>query len=268
MLKRLINLPGVAGLVDRLPGLSPDVRAEFDLWWERPSYGYGMHFAARLAYSLDIPRITVMEWGVVQGDGLMWMERIARTIFEHVGVGIDVVAFDTGRGLPEPVDYRDCPHIWDEGFYTTDERRVRSLISDAELILGPMGPSIADYLAREDAAPVGFIACNLDYYSLAIQALNSVAASRTGVRLPRVMTLFDDLLFPERACHNAWTGERLAIREFNETHDLMKIDKMHHLRWMRRAPAFWHEMVYVLHDFDHPLYTRLITPEGYEHRQL
>jgi hypothetical protein len=51
-----------------------------------------------------------------------------------------------------------------------------------------------------------------------------------------------------------FTGEYLAIREFNEQHSRQKIAKIPHLHRMRRYPADWNEQLYVFHDFDHPEY--------------
>ena len=50
-------------------------------------------------------------------------------------------------------------------------------------------------------------------------------------------------------------------------HPRRKIAKLPNLQWMRPRAALWNEQTYVFHDFDHTLYTRLITPEGDEHRQ-
>lgn len=269
MISMLARLPGARRLLTRIPNLPVSVRAEFDLWWNAPSYGFGVQTAANLATALNVPRISAMEWGVVQGDNLVQLERIAKVVASHYRIGVDVAAFDTGKGLPPPLDYRDCPHIWGEGFYTMDVDRVRSRISSANLLLGNIGASISSYLDQPDVAPVGFVACNLDYYSLASEALEALSSARCEMRLPRVLMLFDDVLFPERAGgHNDWTGERLAIREFNAKHPLMKIVPFAGLRWMRQSPAYWHEMVYVLHDFAHPQYGTLITPKGYQYQQM
>jgi hypothetical protein len=257
-------------LVELLPTIPVPFRAEYDLWGDtRPGYGYGVFRAAHLANALGIRRITVMEWGVVTGDGLVTLEALAGIVGEYFGVHIEVVGFDVGGGLPPPIDYRDGAHIWGEGFYRVDECAVRARIGEAELIIGsPIGETIRAFLERDGLAPVGFVAVNLDYYSLTSEALAALAASTTGGRLPRILMLFDDILFPERACQNKWVGERRAIREFNEAHAMKKVAQVPGLHWMRRHPAFWNETVHVLHDFEHPLYTTLITPEGHEHRQI
>jgi hypothetical protein len=268
MIDRIVGLPGIRGLLSRLPWLPSSIRVQYDIWWGAPSYGYGMQSAARLAKSLGIPRVTAMEWGVVQGDRLVQLERIAPIVSQYFGIGVDIVAFDTGKGLPAPVDFRDCPHIWGEGFYAMDVSRVRSRLSIADLVLGEVGTSITSFLDSSRVAPVGFVACNLDYYSLATEALEALASAPQEKRLPRLLILFDDVLYPERACHNEWVGELRAINEFNDRHEFLKIAPLRWLDWMRSGPAHWHAMTYVLHDFSHPLYQVLITPEGIQHRQV
>jgi hypothetical protein len=40
------------------------------------------------------------------------------------------------------------------------------------------------------------------------------------------------------------------------------------LRWARARSRAWNGQMYVLHDFEHPLYCKNITPPGAEYRQL
>ncbi len=245
------------------------LRAEYDLWnGARHGYGYGVYRAADLAAALDMNAISVLECGVLSGFGLESLERVSDQIGAHFGIDIQVVGFDSPAGLPEPVDFRDCPHVWAKGFYAIDEAAIRSRLRRAELIVGDsIGVGIRAFLEREGTAPVGFVAVNLDYWSLTLEALEAVADAGSDRRLPRVLTLFDDLVWPERAYHNTWTGELRAVRDFNEARPKQKVARVHGLRWTRRMPAFWNDAVYVLHDFEHPSYGRLITPEGAEYRQ-
>jgi len=53
---------------------------------------------------------------------------------------------------------------------------------------------------------------------------------------------------------NAWTGQLLAIDEFNTGHDFRKIDKIRTLPY--RRPLFmkqWLEKIYRTHTLDHPV---------------
>jgi hypothetical protein len=83
-----------------------------------------------------------------------------------------------------------------------------------------------------------------------------------------VYCYFDDIIWPERAAHNEYTGELCAIREFNEEHEMKKICPIHLLRHTRLQPAPWADQFYIMHDFRHSLYTRNITPDDEAHTQL
>ena len=69
----------------------------------RPHYTWGVLHAAHLAKVLGIKRISVIEFGVAGGNGLVSLENIAQEVERLLGVGIDVYGFDTGVGLPKPV---------------------------------------------------------------------------------------------------------------------------------------------------------------------
>ena len=84
----------------------------------------------------------------------------------------------------------------------------------------------------------------------------------------RVFCYFDDLFWPERACYSEFTGEYAAIRDFNSQSKHKKISQIAGLRWMRERARAWNEQSYVLHDFEHPLYSKNITPAGAAYRQL
>lgn len=252
----------------RFPVGSVPLRAAHDVLPGNPWNAWGVYSAAWLARALGHKGITVLECGVVTGDGLVGMEQAAALIADHFQLEIDVVGIDSGEGLPEPVDYRDGAHIWDKGFYVMDAASVRARLRSAELIVGPLRESLEALLARPGLKPLGYVCINLDYYSLAREAFRQFAALPAERRLPRVYCFLDDVMWPERACHNEWMGELLMIREFNEEHQMQKVAKLPHLSWMRFHPTFWNDMIYILHQFDHPLYTRLITPQGNQYRQM
>ena len=116
VLRRLADLPGIRPLWVRYPVGSVPTRVRYDIW-ERPNYAYGIYSAADLARRLKIPAISVIEFGVAGGRGLIAMEKIGREIARHIGVRISCYGFDGGRGMPAPQDYRDIPYVWGEGFY-------------------------------------------------------------------------------------------------------------------------------------------------------
>ena len=68
--------------------------------------------AVNLAKALDVERVSVVEFGVAGGNGLLALEKIAEQLEAIYGIAVDVHGFDTGGGLPAPVDYRDLPNIY------------------------------------------------------------------------------------------------------------------------------------------------------------
>lgn len=221
----------------------------------RPWYTYGLYHAALQAKGLDIPRITAVEFGVGGGDGLVALEHIAWQVESVTGVYVDVIGFDNGTGLPPPVDYRDVPYRWAEGeFNMLDPAPIRARLRKAELVLGAVKDTVGTVLERPGLAPIGFIAFDLDYYSSTKDAMVMLDA-KPRLLLPRVFNYFDDCVGDDWFFLCEHVGELLAIREFNETHERRKLSLIYGLRHKRRIPAQWNEDLYVLHSFDHPLYT-------------
>ena len=255
----VIGLPGVRRLWRRFPVGSVHVRTRFDIW-ERPAYAYGVYSAAKLAKELGISRISAIEFGVARGTGLVALENVCAEVSAALDMSIAVYGFDSGQGNPKPVDYRDLPYIWDEGSYAMDERALHARLKSAKLILGDVADTVDDFV-RNAPEPVGFISFDLDYYSSTVDAFHIFEGS-PSTRLPRVLCYFDDILWPERAYYNDFTGEYLAIREFNDRHSHQKIAKIPHLHRMRRYPADWNEQLYVFHDFEHPDYCTNIRRNG------
>lgn len=64
--------------------------------------GDGILSAAAVAKELRYERITAVEFGVADVNGLLALEEGARQATELSGVAIDVVGFDAGAGLPNP----------------------------------------------------------------------------------------------------------------------------------------------------------------------
>jgi hypothetical protein len=87
------------------------------------AYTWGVVQGVHLAKVLGIDRVSVIEFGVAGGRGLLALERIADQVKSIFGVTVDVIGFDTGTGLPKPVDVRDMPNLWSEGFFPMDLSR-------------------------------------------------------------------------------------------------------------------------------------------------
>ncbi len=251
VLARVVRVPGVKWLWERCPVGSVATRVKFDIC-QRPNYAYGIYAAATLAKALRLRRLSVVEFGVAGGRGLLEMENIAQQVGAFTDISIGVFGFDSGEGMPDPVDYRDLPHVWAKGYYKMDRERLMAKLKTARLLLGDLEVTVQSFLDNPAIDPVGFVAFDLDYYSSTKKAFRLFSGASAS-RLPRVYCYFDDIIWPEIATHNPYVGELCAICEFNLEHSDKKICELHKLRNLRLYPAGWNDQIYV-HDFHHPLY--------------
>ena len=228
---------------------------------ERRHYKHCMLHAANLARKLGHRRISVIEFGVAGGNGLLAMEAHARAIQAQTGVEIQLYGFDNGQGLPPPKDYRDLPYLFQPGYYRMDVPRLKDRLKTAKLVLGDVAITVSDFTSQEEVPPIGFIAFDLDYYSSTVSALK-ILDQNFGHLLPRIACYFDDIVGDIDWAYNEFTGALLAINEFNAQHDNTKIAPVSGLRfWGNKIPRPWHEQVYVAHLFTHPDYCKPITED-------
>ena len=221
---------------------------------DRPAYGYCLLQAALLAKKLGHRRISAVEFGVAGGNGLVALEEHALLVERETGVGVAVYGFDSGTGMPPPQDHRDLPYMWQQGYFAMDVPRLKARLRFAELFLGRVEETLPAFCRGEDRPPIGFISFDLDYYSSTVAAL-SIFDGGPGFLLPRVTCYFDDIVGDIEWAYNEFSGELLAIKEFNDAHAHIKIAPVRGLRFSRnRIPRLWHEQVFVAHLFAHPDY--------------
>jgi hypothetical protein len=221
---------------------------------DRPAYAYGLELAAIEARKLGHAAMTAIEFGVGAGNGLLAMEEHAEVVKRLTGVDISVVGFDTGEGLPAPVDFRDLPYLWEGGFYPMDKDLLRSRLYRAELVLGDVRSTAAEFAVRADQSkPIGFVSFDLDYWSSTIAAFD-IFRGEARVCLPRVWCYFDDI---------AWTvedvGELRATREFNEEPHGRRIRPQFMRRSLLPFQPVWADQIFQAHLFDHQDYGVLLT---------
>jgi hypothetical protein len=221
----------------------------------KPAYVWGVVQGVALAKVLRIPEVSVIEFGVAGGAGLLSLERTAELTEARTGVKVNVYGFDTGVGLPRPTDHRDQPNMWFEGQLPMDKGLLESKLRRASLRIGLVRDTVAAFMA-EQPAPIAFISFDLDLYSSTRDAFSVFDAPDERL-LPRIVTYFDDILGHS---YNDFAGERLAISEFNDEHDRRKMSPIYGLRnFVPReffVSQFWDGM-YFTHMFDHSLYNTL-----------
>jgi hypothetical protein len=221
----------------------------------RPQYAWGVLQGAALARVLGVPRVSVLEFGVAGGHGLLAMECAAVAARRMTGVDIEVIGFDRGEGLPRPRDYRDQPNMWFEGQLPMDRAALEGALSRASLRVGDVAETLPAFLAG-GPAPVAFASFDLDLYGSTRDALEVFAADLHHL-MPRVLAYFDDIF---GYTYNEFCGERLAIREFNRRSEHRKICPVHGLRYFLPRSTFhdlWPDGMHWTHLFRHPLYGTL-----------
>jgi hypothetical protein len=213
---------------------------------------WGVLQGAGLAKTIGVNQVSVIEFGVAGGNGLVALENIAAKVEGLLGIEISVYGFDTGTGLPAIADYRDKPHLHQKNDFPMDEEKLRSRLARAQLVIGNVKDTISSFV-HSRPNPVSFIAFDLDLYSSTMYALRLLEADE-AVLMPRVLCFFDDFF----ACGD-FDGERLAVSEFNASHRMRKISPIHGLRYFVPARqskrVFWGKY-HIAHIFDHSLYTR------------
>jgi hypothetical protein len=226
----------------------------------RPQYGYCMWHAARLAQRLGHRKISVLEFGVAGGNGLVAIERHARRIQRLLPVTFEIYGFDAGVGLPPPIDFRDLPYHWRAGFFKMNEADLRGRLKTSKLILGPVKETTRTFIQEHAPPPIGCIFHDLDFYSSTRDSFQ-VLDGPPEHYLPRLFNYFDDIIGGETELYNDYTGQRLAISEFNQARPTKKIANVYHFARWRRRPV-WHQQIFVLHDFAHPQYNTFVSDEN------
>jgi hypothetical protein len=218
----------------------------------RQSYAWGMLQAVNLARALAVNRVSVIEFGVAGGNGLVALEQIADRVEDIFSVGIDIYGFDSGVGLPRSRDHRDVPNLTSEGLYTMDRKKLEQRLRRAQLVLGPINETMPGFL-KSGPAPVAFVGCDLILYTSTVHALRLLDGD-PEILLPRIHWYCDDVLGFTFGDHN---GERLAISEFNADHETRKVSPIYGLKHYmpkRFANEMWLDKYWIAHLFDHPLY--------------
>jgi hypothetical protein len=221
----------------------------FDLVIRQP-YAYSIMKATETALQLGVRKLTIIEFGVGAGGGLMNICRICDNLSRRYGMEYQVFGFDTGVGMPDPVDYRDHPELYKTGDYKMDRVRLEQVLpSYCKLIVGEVKDTVPDFFKNHVTvnAPIGFVSFDLDYYHSTKDALK-ILLDAPEKYLPFFPTYFDDIALWS---HNSYCGAMLAIKEFNEEISVRKIEKNAFLPYTRVFKhCEWIEHIFFVHVLD------------------
>lgn len=251
-LVKLLSEPPLRLFARKLLSLLPVSASMRGLWdiSRRPDYLCGVILAAQQAHNENIAAISVIEFGVARGNGLVALQAEAEAVERESGVEIRVFGFDNGPGgLPEFIgDHRDHPDAWQPGDFPMDEVELRDRLAPrTTLLLGNVRETVPAFVREGSAPPIGFIAVDLDLYSSTALALRILTLPGRKL-LRRTFLYFDDI---DQVFAHRFAGELLAIDEFNDANATIKIDRLRGFNKRRPFPekAYLRNM-YVAHDLE------------------
>lgn len=222
----------------------------------RPHYGYCLLASAKLAKKLGISEISAIEFGVAGGNGLISLEYHARRIEEITGVQIQIYGFDLSDGLPEPQDYRDLPYHFQQGHFQMNFEELHSKLTRSKLVIGDVKNTVKEFFYVQQPSRIGALFFDLDYYSSTRDALEILKADPNHF-VPRVFCYFDDVVGGVKELYNDYTGERLAINEFNAQNNSVKLGVPYYLR--SQSNIRWKDMIWIAHFFNNEKYNETST---------
>ena len=139
------------------------------------------------------------------------------------------------------------PYRWKGGDFKMETSALKTRLSWAHLVIGDVKDTVPRFFEETNRSPIGAVYFDLDLYTATRDALTILELGEEH-HLPRLPCYFDDILGSSLALFNDYTGERLAIHEFNSVHKWQKLSPAYHL--ISRAQLFpWYHKVFHFHDF-------------------
>jgi hypothetical protein len=216
----------------------------------RPHHAFSILKAADQAKERGFKQISILEFGVANGSGLVNMIKIAEKVTKATGIKIHIHGFDTGQGMPQPIDYKDHPEYYNTGDFPMDRALLEKTINEkAHLHIGSIKETLNTFIKTiSKDAPIGFVSVDVDYYS-STKDVFELFKGNSNLFLPLTYIYFDDI---SKDNHNAKCGELLAIDEFNKENNLREIS---YHRFLENQRLFkngnWLKQIYYFHVLDH-----------------
>ena len=182
----------------------------------RPHYAYLIWDSARIAKEKGYSEMSVIEFGVAAGTGLILAEKYAVEVERLTGIRIQVYGFDMETGLPELFE-NDLVYYFQQGDYPMDMAKLKNQLTTAKLILGDIKDTGVSFFQKFCPPPIGTMFIDVDTYT-ATKSIFEMLSESDDYFLPNVNMYFDDI-----APEFMFEGEQLAIDEFNAININMKI---------------------------------------------
>ncbi len=220
----------------------------------RPQYALGLILAAHQASCLGYKKISAIEFGCWNCDGLIDMEHFINDIKNFFNIDFKVYGFDLGDGHPDyNSDSRDRLYELTKGDYPFDKKENLKKLNISELIIGDVKDTLKNFVLDKNIEeyPIGFVSFDLGLYTSTKFALN-ILNENSKYFIPRPSLYFDNNYF---VLDNE--GDRLALKEFNDNSkkQICNINEMSEqlsLSWEKWL--FLAKRIYFLSDQNHPKY--------------
>ena len=209
----------------------------------RMHYAQCMWQAVDEAKTLGYDSVSIIEFGVAGGNGLVNCEFHAKELSRIFGIRVEVYGFDTAEGLPaKNMGYKDKVHFWKAGNYHMNRSLLEDRLQFAKLVIGDINETAEDFIEKYSPAPIGCIFVDVDYYSSTLPILRMLERTDNKNFLPRIHMYFDDIdsLYE-------FQGEDLAIREFNNRNENIKISP-------ENTTVDYRSKIKICHRFTHDKY--------------
>ena len=97
-------------------------------------------------------QVTVCEFGVARGAGLLNLIELAEVIAPAAGVTFRIVGFDTGAGLPPVTGHKNHPEIWAGGDFpmVDSSELIKTIAGRADCILGDVNQTVGRFYRNPD----------------------------------------------------------------------------------------------------------------------
>jgi len=222
----------------------------------RPHYAFGIFFSSSIASQLGYKKISIIEFGCWECEGLLDLEHYASEIEKIFKIEIEIYGFEGGKGMPPPKDYKDRVYQYTEGEMKTSENSSTKKLKKSKIIYGNFNETVPNFIKENKFAPIAALFNDADYFS---STKDSFEILKQKNKLPKVFLYFDDLNFSSN-----FTGELGAINDFNLLNDnkieiIPELSETMSLYWAKWS--FLAKRFFLHHDFNHSKYNqRYINP--------
>ena len=102
----------------------------------RQHHAYGIDRACQIAKYYNHNEISILEFGVANGAGLINMQEISNKLEKIYNIKINIYGFDMGNGMPRSKDkLKDHPDIYSSGDFPMDIKKLKTKIGKNPALL-------------------------------------------------------------------------------------------------------------------------------------